>query len=301
MKRRHVILALVLLASGCDRKAIQFETFKWAENHKSMDFYGKIIDQDARPVEGVRVRAGVGTIVSIVESGGENYYTVSDAEGRFSFTGIHGAGCGYWLSKDGYEFNQRLPCSSRPKDYVPDPNKPVVFPVWKLKGAEPMIKARIHAYIPCDGTPMTFDLTTGRQTLSGGDLTVRLSRNPVQIVRGKPFDWKLTVEISGGGVQEINNLYYNEAPADGYRQSVTISKAAGAKDWTPDLQRAYYFTARSGQYFGRINVDLTGDFQPPPTSFDADVYANPASSRNLEFTRSKQIEVPGAVPLINMD
>jgi len=157
------------------------QMWMWSENHKSLDFYGRIIDQDGRPVEGAKVIAAVGTIVSFTESGGTKYVTVSDAEGRFSFIGIRGSGCGYLLEHPGYVFSQRQPFASRPKDYVPDPNKPSVLSMWKLQGAEPMVKARIHGYIPCDGTPTVFDLITGKRVASGGNLTVRLSRNPVDI------------------------------------------------------------------------------------------------------------------------
>ena len=272
-----------------DAKSALMEAYMAAQNAKALDFYGKVIDQHGDPIPGVKVKAGVGRIISLVESGGEKYYTVTDPAGKFRFVGIHGAGVGFLLSKDGYSYSQRQPASSRPKNYVPDPDNPMIFTMWKLQGAEPMVKARIHAYIPCDGTPTMFDLATGKQVASDGNLTVRLSRNPVDIVRGKPFDWQMTLEVSGGGMQEIADLYPNEAPADGYQRSVTVTMAIGAKNWSPDLQRSYYFTAGNGQDYGRISIDLTGDFQPPPTSFDADIYVNTAGSRNLEFDRSKQV------------
>src|SRR5271157_451676 len=138
MKRPLTIalFAMAFLCAGCDPKVWQMEMLMWSENHKPMDFYGKIIDQNNLPVEGVNVTAGVGTYEGPTRSGGHKYSTTSDAEGRFSFTGIHGAGCGYWLEKSGYEFNQRQPFASRPKDYIPDSNKPAVLSMWKLHGAE---------------------------------------------------------------------------------------------------------------------------------------------------------------------
>ena len=289
VKRSILVILVTTLLTGCDPKFWKMEMWMWSENHKSMDFYGKVVDQDNHPVEGVTVTAAVGTYEGPTRSGGQKYFAKTVVDGRFSFTGIHGAGCGYWLEKTGYEFNQRQPFASRPKDYVPDPDTPVVLSIWKLHGAEPMVKARIHAYIPCDGTPSVFDLTTGKSVAHEGDLIVRLIRNPVNIVRGKPFSWQLTFEVSNGGLKEKNDLYPNEAPATGYQQSITVNMPAEAKNWSPDLQREYYFTAGSGRDYGRINIDLTGDFQPPPTSFDADIYMNPAGSRILEFDPYKQV------------
>jgi hypothetical protein len=41
--------------------------------------------------------------------------------------------------------------------------------------------------------------------------------------------------------------------------------------------------------FGRMTIKIMADYQPPPTLFRAEIYANPAGSRNLEFDPSKRI------------
>lgn len=284
-----VFVAVAMFVNLVNPKVAKIEAMVATENAKSLDFYGKVIDQFGNPVVGVNVEAGVGLVVSFTQSGGKQYVTETDATGRFSFVGIHGAGVGFTLTKKGYSYDQRLPSSSRPKDYVPDSGNPVIFTMWKLKGAEPMVKARIHAYIPCDGTATMFDLFTGKKVVRGGGLTVRLNRDPVNIVRGKPFGWQLSLEIPRGGLLEIAGPYPNEAPANGYRQVVTVSMPTEKKDWSPDFQKAYYFTTGERQDYGRINIDLTADFQPPPTSFDADIFVNPSGSRNLEFDPAMQV------------
>jgi hypothetical protein len=156
--------------------------------------------------------------------------------------------------------------------------------MWKLKGAEPMIQAQVHAYVPCNGTRETFNLLTGR---GKGDLQVALTRNPVNIDRSKPFNWTLTVGIANGGLVEITDLYPNEAAAEAYQPSVTITMSADDKNWTSSLNRSYYF--QSGQMYGRMTINVMANFQPPPTLFDAGIYINPSGSRNLEFDSSKQI------------
>jgi hypothetical protein len=259
-----------------------------ATNSGSLDFYGKVIDQNGNAVAGAKIEGYVMTEVGLDGTKETPHMTESDGEGYFEFIGLRGERLGVVPEKDGYQFVQRGNGNWSPGAKT-DPSNRVIFHMWKLQGAEPMVKARIHAYIPCDGTPTMFDLTTGKRVASGGNLTVRLNRDPVDIVRGKSFNWQLTVEVSEGGVQEIADLYPNEAPAEGYQQSVTVSMPVGAKNWSPDLQKAYYFTTGNGQDYGRIAIDLTGDFQPPPTSFDADIYVNTAGSRNLEFDQTKQV------------
>ena len=279
------LFVMALLSTGCDPKIVRMKAWMWSENHKSMDFHGKIVDQDNHPVEGVSVTAGVGTYEGPTHSGGQKYSTVSDAEGRFSFTGIHGAGCGYLLEKNRYEFNQRQSFASRPKDYVPDPNKPAILSIWKLHGAEPMLRTQIEAGLACDGTPRRFDPLTGHR--DAGNLVVVLTRNPINIDRGKPFDWTLTLGISGGGLIETSDIYPYEAPAGGYQSSIVISMPANTKRWTPQINRSYYIF--DGKNYGRITIDIMADYQPPPTHFEVASYMNPSGSRNLEFDQAKQI------------
>lgn len=279
------LLATTLLSTGCDPKFWKMEMWMWSENHKSMDFYGKIVDQDNQPVEGVSVTAGVGTYEGPTRSGGQKYYTVSDAAGRFSFTGIHGAGCGYILEKSKYEFNQRQPFASRPKDYVPDPNNPAVISMWKLQGAEPMLRTQIQAGLACDGTSRRLDPLSGRRDT--GKLIVALTRNPINIDRERPFDWTLNLEISGGGLIETSDIYPYEAPTGGYQHSVSISMPANTKQWTPQVNRSYYIF--DGKNYGRITIDIMANYQPPPTHFEVASYMNPTGSRNLEFDQTKQI------------
>ena len=285
MKRCFLILAVALLCAGCDPKFLKMQMWMWSENHKSLDFYGRIIDQDGRPVEGVKVIAGVGTYVSFTESGGTKYTTASDVEGRFSFTGIRGSGCGYLLEKPGYEFSQRQAFASRPKDYIPDPNKPALFSIWKLHGAESMYKTKIQVLIPCDGTPLVFDLT-GHNAF--GALKVSFKRDPVNIDRAKPFPWTLTLYMENGGFVKNEDVYPYQAPATGYRQAVTVSYDPTDKYRWASYNYSYYLF--DGQRYGRITLDLTPDYQPPPTVLEVECEINPSGSRNLEIDPYKMLD-----------
>ena len=46
------------------------------QNAKSLDFYGKVVDQHGQPVSGVSVKAGIGLVIDFEHSGGEDRYTV---------------------------------------------------------------------------------------------------------------------------------------------------------------------------------------------------------------------------------
>ena len=295
MKRRLLSFVVALLCTGCDPKFWKMQMWMWAENHKSMDFYGSICDQYNRPVEGVRITAGVGTYEGPTRSGGKKYYTVSDANGRFSFTGIHGAGCGYQLLKDGYEFNQRLPCSSRPEDYVPDPNKPVVFPVWKWQGPMPMSHVAFDSRVPYDGQPAVFDIFAGRKA-NGGDLRVSLRRNPLQVLRGMDrFDWSVEIQVVDGGLTETSDIYPYEAPVNGYQGAFNLHVTKDTNAWTQRLTKMFYVRTSRGEY-GRVYIDLTTDSERPQgTGITIECWLNSSGSRNLEFDNTKHEHLSGSM------
>jgi hypothetical protein len=270
---RLLLLALLLLQCSC--MAIMIAE----DNNHSLDFYGVVIDQWGNPVPNVLVTAKVGTYVSFSEGGGEDSTTKTDRQGRFSFTGLRGAGVGYLLELKGYEYDQRQASTTRPNDYVPDPSKPVVFKIRKLLDPVPLHDVSISAGIPCDGTPTSFDPVAGGY---GGDLVVTLLRTPVHIDRKVPFDWTLTLTVKNGGLVEATGPYPYEAPAEGYLPSVSYTEKASEKPWSPQLRKSYYFESNGGKIYGRIDVVVYSNFEPPPTMFHADVSTNPSGSRILE-------------------
>jgi hypothetical protein len=250
---------------------------------KPMDIYGQVVDQSGQPVVGVKVqgyvRVGIGD--------DEEHDTDTDSQGRFHFLGLRGQGLGIRLQKQGYEYGYKIPYR-RPENYLPDPNNPAIITMWKLRGAEPMVHIQINSDVPCDGSVKRFDLLSNKQNNSG-DLIVKLTRNPINIDRRKPFDWSVTLEITNGGLQAVTNLYPNEAPAQGYQPSLTLDFSTNAVGWKNEIHNMYYFKSNSGQVYGRIVIHILADRPRPPTYFDAEIYANPAGSRNLEFDPQKQI------------
>jgi hypothetical protein len=253
-------------------------------NKASVDTYGKVVDQNGQPVVGAKVQG----YVDLGFGDSEKHDTETDAKGQFHFLGLHGKGLGIGLQKKGYEYGYKIPYQ-RPGDYLPDLNNPVVITMWKLRGAEPMTHSKLHAYIPCDGSVTKFDLLTGKKN-PDGDLIVNLTRNPLNIDRRRPFNWSVTLEIPNGGFQEITNLLYpNEAPTEGYQSKMTLNFPTNMVGWQSSFNHAYYFKSKDGQIYGRMDIEIMADFQPPPTLFDVEIYANPAGSRNLEFDWKKQI------------
>jgi hypothetical protein len=258
-----------------------------AQNGREIDAYGKVIDQFGTPVDGADVIGGT-FVISPDGSGGQKFTTETNGQGLFSFTGLHGSDFGVIISKEGYKYNQR-PYLDWFKGYKPDPANPMVFTMYKLQGAEPMVHIKFGRTIPCDGTEVQYNLLTGTEVSTGGDLIVSFIRDPVQIHRGKPFEWTLTLEVPGGGLIEESDPYPYEAPEGGYQNAVTVTTGPEPKAYIDSTTKSYYYKSADGKY-GRLFINLQADFQPPPTSFDGSIYLNPSGSRNLEWDTAKQIK-----------
>ena len=257
------------------------------ENHQAQNHYGRVIDQNGQPVAGVEVEGIVELMDGFVVGKMEKHKTQTDMEGLFQFVGLTGASLSANVSKPGYVIDYRVG-RSKPVEGQSSPNDRVIYIMCKLHGGEPMKHFQLDSDVPCDGGIVSFDLLTGKKT-PAGDLIVKLTRNPIIIDRRKPFDWSVTMAITNGGLQTITNLYPNEAPVAGYQPSLTLDFPADMVGWKKEINNSYYFKSKGGQVYGRIAVHILADRPQPPTYFDAEIYANPAGSRNLEFDPQKRI------------
>ena len=264
----------------------------------SMDTYGKVVDQDGQPVVDAKVR---GRLRFEGPGDSEKHDTITDKDGRFHFLGLHGKKLGIFPEKEGYEFNMNINYAvHRPDDYLPDPKNPLIIRMWKLHGGEPMNHVQIHSSVPCDDSIERFNLLARRWNGTNpdglpmnGDLMIKLTRNPLILAntnRWKPFNWSVTLVITNGGLLEFTNQPYPyEAPAEGYQPMITLDFPTNMVEWKHEFKRAYYFKAQNGQIYGRMTLHVDASRPQPPTYFDAEIYANPGGSRNLEFDPGKQI------------
>ncbi len=263
-----------------------------AYNETRLDLYGKVIDQDGHPIAGVEVAGSLD-----IDSPGSDriYKTKTDADGLFQITGLHGNELGADVSKPGYEMDYRRGLFEPSGKSTP--TNRVVYTMWKLRGPEPMKYAQIQSSVPCDGTPEHFDLLSSKMNNtvadvhpSSGDFTVKLTRDPLIVDRRKPFNWSVILSITNGGLLEFTNQPYPyEAPETGYQSVVTMDFPTNAPQWQYEINKNYFFKSGDGRIYGRMTVHLRADRPQPPTYFDAEIYANPNGSRNLEFDPAKEI------------
>jgi hypothetical protein len=258
------------------------------ENLKPINEFVRVVDQYGNPVPGADVTGYVHLNVNFVYDTVEEHTTKTDSDGLFSFTGLHGKGLGWSVTKAGYEGSPNAVALTGPKTGKQSTAKDrITYVMWK-QNPEAMVYRKFRPInLPCDNTPVNVNLLQGKTVPLNGDMVIRFNRTPVQIVRGKPFPWTLTLSMPGGGFIDLGDQPYPYlAPTEGYQETLTITDRDFPNKLEDSVRRSYFFKTASGQY-GRLKVNLQTDFQPPPTVFGIDSYLNPSGSRNLEYDRAK--------------
>lgn len=266
-------------------------------NQKPIELYGKVVDQSGKPLEGVAAYASViynysqGMGVSKTE-------TKTDKDGLFSFKGLNGRTLGIGLDKDGYEYDgahgpfQYTELVKESERYHPDPKNPVVFMMYKLQGAEPMIKGNAEFKLAPDGTPMRIDLKTGKKTDQGGDLIVaiKLKEYPIgEKPTQRTFDWSAEISaVEGGMIVSTQKIMYL-APAEGYKEVMTLDAKATDSPWENVIDRSFYLKSENKIYSRIVMHFVASQRADNPSRISLIWYLNPSGSRNLEFDEKKKL------------
>lgn len=271
--------------------------------------YGQCLDQDGKPLPYVGLNLSVRQWYFLPVVGASGRFiqrtVASDADGRFELKGVTGDVAGVDLAiKEGYDWVQRGRSSaSFDHSYEPLPTyvKPLILWFWKRLGAEPLYHNQpfLATRLRCDGTSATGDLITGKKEVAGDNPFVRfaLKRNPEALPNqssGK-FDWHLTVEIPGGGMQQTFTNMPFAAPTNGYVPSVLFSVTTNDLAWRNETNANFYYRTAKGQY-GYLTVHLSAGYPGTETPVRWNSLLNPTGSRVLEFDYAKRIKLPPELP-----
>lgn len=268
-----------------------------------IDFWGLVVDQDDRPLQGVEIamhvrqwKLGFG-----LDANFPKFTRQTDGQGQFSLLDTAGDGltidevraAGYRWSPEAQRGARSFAYYGSPLIFTSDSRNPVVVRLWKVKGATALI---YHDHIrdarlPVDGTTIRVDLMTGKKVEQGGHLEIQLVRDPKDVWGNKRngFSWRTEISVPGGGLQWREDVFGYEAPAEGYVPTLVMGQEADDPAWKSIIQGQFYFRTTEG-YFGRIEFQLNTGAQPPPCTFYIKCYLNPTGSRNLEFEYALKVD-----------
>jgi hypothetical protein len=266
-----------------------------AKADRPIQFYGKVIDQNGNPIPDVKVALSIKLLKvpkpeAIPADLFDGYSLTTDADGLFSLTDAKGELLTVdSLQKDGYEaahtnINRGYWYWASPgAEYVPNSSQPETFQMWKETGAEKLIASSFGTGLRTNGTPIYYDLFTGSNSPSRGDLKIWLDRNPQEIKWGqRNYDWSITIEATSGGILASDDAQMYLAPEDGYQPQLVINMPANAPGWTNQMNAQFYFRIRGGKDYGRAQVQFMVGSDRQITPFSMTTNVNPSGSRNLE-------------------
>ncbi len=246
-------------------------------------FYGKVVEYTTEePISGVEI---VITWTDLSPTGGSRRMLYSDAQGRFSLTGITGKGLvvqelekdGYIRSNIGSNFGFEYSAFFEETYHQPDPDNPVIFRMKKKGDAEPLVYRQAEITV---GVNHVGAVQIDPQTV----LQVELIANGE--IREK--NWVAKVNVLGGGVQVSTEEFPFTAPEDGYQSSLTLDlKTPKPDNWTQMYQGGQFYVKTANGQYGRIELKTVSG----KTFMRYSLFLNPTpSNRNLEYDPKKSLK-----------
>ena len=273
-------------------RALQIEQILEGRNVPVI-FYGKIIDQESNGLSNVHIRLNVQQPYFVpatysTEANYQQFERVTDSNGCFSLENAKGASLTIVsVEKKGYRLSPKseniYAYGDAPRPHHPDSHNPVIIRMWKLGEPQQLISHHLTRIgIPVDGQAIQLDLFNGKKVSSGGQLIVRLKRDPQIITPRTRYDWNLELEIPNGGLVVNDDEFIYRVPDSGYQKTFKFDMPKDAKNWTTALNQQFYIQLGNEKTFGSLVVRLSTIHNTPPLGINLDIVINPSGSRSLQ-------------------
>lgn len=258
------------------------------ESHLS--FYGRVLDQISNAIVGASIET-----TTLVMFPGKNAEQKKDqflsaSDGSFSVEEDWGQQLTIKVKKNGYidapyqVFRYGNNAPSSPK-HIPDSINPVIFVLHEKQSSESLFSFTTGQGLPHEGTPVRFDLTTGKIVATGGDLIVSINC-PDPYDNSKKSPWSLSVMVENGGLIEthpvdgrIENMF--KAPATGYENGFEVKYGPDTPEYKRQHDSLYYLTSRYGQVYAKLRITMNTYWDERGVPFGIRAVVNTNGSRYL--------------------
>ena len=248
----------------------------------SMSFYGRIVDENMRPVPNATVKF---EWTNISSEGTSTKTTMTDENGLFSLTGVNGKNlgvrivkAGYLILKDARARSFEFADPSEQNYYEPNPDTPVLFQLRKEGEGAELVKKSVEVFLPDNGSSKGINLAAGKVQATG-DITFQSFKPWPARPMSPHYDWKVSLSIPDGGFVEAHEEFPFEAPETVYEPTFEINMPASLGDaWKVSVEKTLYFTYGNPKKYGRLNLRTNGASR----YVFIDYFVNPSGSRNLE-------------------
>jgi hypothetical protein len=265
-----------------------------------ISFYGKVVDQEGKPVDGAKVKYETGDQPDPNRKA-TSWTIATDGKGEFSIVG-KGAQLYVETSRDGYYRTPNIggkrgsfdafPYAMRSPADPPLPTKdsPAIFVLRKKGAPAALTHSMADTKILKDGTPVEISLTTSRSVpLGQGDIRVEAwTDDQNKTARGR-YNWRCRVTVLEGGLARRYDDFDFQAPTEGYALSDEFGENSEEERWHPVEERDYFLKLRDGR-FARMKFSMAAG---GAHFVEVESYVNPnPGDRNLEYEKKLEIATP---------
>lgn len=290
------------------------------ERNQPVEFYARVVDQDARPVEGantmlklLRVDEQVFATTNFfhMQMGDENkprkIELLSDAKGWLQVTGVTGYSIDVNLvEKEGYisqytnryhggvhyePGGRRNPSADILMTNALNPAQGYTFHLWKKGTTEPVVQWKQTYRITRDVAEQSISLfPTAADQSSHADLVLKTWLAYPEAREGdRMYERWIALEAApDAAIQETTMAYPYAAPLNGYGRDFRFLYQRGTREgegWT----RKFYVKARDGKVFASFIAKFSS---AAGLTLQLDTIVNPNGSPVLEPDAAKQIADP---------
>jgi len=248
---------------------------------RPISFFGKVVNQENKPVSDVQVRFGWNDLSA---EGTSEKIVLSDSEGTFGVSNIFGKYLSIRFKKEnhsphpdnhpGFEFANPF----QGPLHLPDPRQPVLFRLHrhnKDQSARLIISRQRYAVrkvgekqaFPISHIPPETGLHVGRVLLQ----TIRLSDSESRA------PWRTTVRMEDAVVQRATGDFAFEAPVTGYAEELIV-ESRDDSSWTDVTDMTFFFKTTPPVVYGKVRVRTSLTSGHLGMSY----WINPSGSRNLD-------------------
>jgi hypothetical protein len=257
-------------------------------NNAPIAFYGRVVDQDSKPLQGVAVEYYVTAIPLIPVLWGPDETTngscITDQNGLFSVEGKRGVSLGVSsLIKAGYResgYYEQGHARYEPygsQRHIPNRDKAVEFMLIRddLPKAEEVFDKQLE--LIWNSSAITENIRPGVGKLEFTASRTGRDANDTM----KKFEWEVKMRAEGFTMTKLPNENERMAPLVGYASNGRVGFSPDNKTWKLRTEESYAIRTDSGSY-GIMNLSVYGDGDDGGVSGSVTVYLNKSGARNID-------------------
>jgi hypothetical protein len=247
-------------------------------------YYGKVIDENGKPISGVKVSYHGNSINETLTEDVRNSGSVTtDQQGIFKIDGIYGIGLMFDLNHpDYYAFPDNMSSydiRDRPKSgVIPNSQETAMLFRMKRKGHPvQLVHRRGGADVPVNSGSATVKFLSKEDNTPIGTLLIEAWGDTPKNWSQQHYDWSVRLTIPNGGLIESTNYFDFVAPESGYQPSVDIIMSKDQPGWSDTVGKWFFLKLPAGYVRMRIHIRAK-----TPLYVSLEYYFNPDGSPNLE-------------------